>query len=81
MLLCLGDGQTHEAIEALQKAVAVNKNNADIFYTLGLAFAKISRTPEAVENLKAALAVNPGHTKAKQYLDRLMRGNSQGRGV
>jgi tetratricopeptide (TPR) repeat protein len=74
----LRDGQTHEAIEALQKAVALHKSNADIFYTLGLAFAKIGRTPEAVENLKTALALNPEHTKAQQYLDRLMNGTSQG---
>jgi tetratricopeptide (TPR) repeat protein len=73
----LRSGQTHEAIEALQKAVSINKKNADVFYTLGLAYAMISRTPEAVENLKAAIAVNPGHTKAKQYLDRLTSGTSQ----
>jgi arylsulfatase A-like enzyme/Flp pilus assembly protein TadD len=68
-------GQFGEAIEALEKALSIDKEFADAFSNLGYSYLSLAAQTEeetsffkAVENLKKALALDPRHEKASYAL-------------
>lgn len=65
------------AISHLQKALAQDKNNADIHSYLGYAYRNNGNWDEGIKYYTSALAINPNHKGANEYLGQayLMRGN------
>jgi len=65
------------AISHLQKALAKDKNNADIHSYLGFAYRNNGNWDEGIKYYNQALAINPNHKGANEYLGQayLNRGN------
>jgi Flp pilus assembly protein TadD len=65
------------AIGHLQKALAEDRNNADIHSYLGYAYRNSGNWEEGIKYYNSALALNPNHKGANEYLGQayLMRGN------
>ena len=66
----LRSGSIPDAIATLGKALALNKESADLFNALGLAFAEMKKMPEAAQHFKRALALDPNLSEAKRNLER-----------
>jgi len=67
----------NNAIGHLQKALAKDKNNADIHSYLGYAYRNSGNWDEGIKYYTQALAINPNHKGANEYLGQayLNRGN------
>jgi tetratricopeptide (TPR) repeat protein len=67
----------NNAISHLQKALAKDKNNADIHSYLGYAYRNNGNWDEGIKYYTSALAINPNHKGANEYLGQayLNRGN------
>jgi len=65
------------AISHLEKALAKDRNNADIHSYLGYAYRNGGNWDEGIKYYTSALAINPNHKGANEYLGQayLMRGN------
>ncbi len=65
------------AISHLQKALAEDKKNADIYSYLGYAYRNSGNWDEGIKYYTSALAINPNHKGANEYLGQayLNRGN------
>ena len=65
------------AISHLEKALARDRNNADIHSYLGYAYRNSGNWDEGIKYYTSALAINPNHKGANEYLGQayLMRGN------
>lgn len=65
------------AISHLDKALAKDRNNADIHSYLGYAYRNSGNWDEGIKYYRSALAINPNHKGANEYLGQayLMRGN------
>lgn len=60
-------GDTNEAINCYQKALELNPNNPDIFYSLG-SLLVLSHKDEAIAFFRNVLALQPGHLAALSKL-------------
>jgi tetratricopeptide (TPR) repeat protein len=60
-----------EAIPLLQKVVAKNPNDADAWNYLGFCSRKLGKTKEALDYYTKALAIDPNHKGAHEYLGEL----------
>ncbi|HEX9446596.1 MAG TPA: tetratricopeptide repeat protein [Dongiaceae bacterium] len=64
-------GSYAEAIPLLQQSLAENAQNSDALNELGFSLRKVGRLPESLAAYKKALALNPGHINANEYLGEL----------
>jgi len=76
---CSGPVAYPDAIATLGKALALNKESADLFNALGLAFAEMKKMPEAAEHFKKALALDPNLSQAKGNLERFEKADDKAR--
>ncbi|RMF28848.1 MAG: tetratricopeptide repeat protein, partial [Candidatus Nitrosothermus koennekii] len=58
-----------EALEAFDKAIAIDPNFADAWNNKGVALAKLKRYEEALEAFDKALEINPKFAEAKNARD------------
>jgi len=65
------EGKYAEAIPLLDKVVAADKENADAFNLLGYSHRQIGHNDEALSHYQAALALEPRHRGANEYLGEL----------
>jgi tetratricopeptide (TPR) repeat protein len=65
------DGKYAEAIPLLETVVATDKQNADAFNYLGYSNRKLGNTDVALTHYQAALALDPKHRGANEYLGEL----------
>lgn len=65
------DGKYADAIPLLEKVVAADSKNADAYNYLGYSNRKIGKTDAALTAYEAALAINPRHRGANEYLGEL----------
>jgi len=65
------DGKYAEAIPLLEKVVAGDKENADAFNYLGYSNRQLGNHDAALTNYQAALALEPRHRGANEYLGEL----------
>ena len=69
--LCyLETGKTETAVEALERALAVDEDNADIHYLLGNAVGTTGDLDRAASCYRRALQLDPQHQKAEEFLIR-----------
>ena len=72
-----GEGQTHLAIQQLERAADLRPGYADIRYQLGLSYVDAGRFGDAVEAFRAALSINPSFSFARLNLALALRRNEQ----
>ncbi len=60
-----------EAIPFLEKSLAANPKSADTYNLLGYSYRKIGKTDEAFDYYGKALAIEPEHRGANEYLGEL----------
>jgi FkbM family methyltransferase len=60
-----------EALDLLEKAIAMQPNIPDLHYGKAIALARLGYTGEAIETLHELLISNPQHSTAKQLLNEL----------
>lgn len=65
------DGKYAEAIPLLEKVVASDDQNADAFNYLGYSNRKLGNHDAALTNYQKALAIEPRHRGANEYLGEL----------
>ncbi|MQY51573.1 tetratricopeptide repeat protein [Rhodocyclus tenuis] len=75
--LLRAEGRPHEAVEALNAAIAMGVDNSDVYVNLGLAQEDLSLYDAAFDNFTRAGSIDPGDAAACFYLGNLHRG--QGR--
>jgi tetratricopeptide (TPR) repeat protein len=56
--------QYSEALASFDKAIAINPNNADVWYYRGNSLDFLGRHSDAVASYDKAIAINPNHTDA-----------------
>jgi Flp pilus assembly protein TadD len=61
-------GNWQGAIDALTRAVAADASNPDAFNYLGYANRKLGKFPDAFTHYQKALALNPEHKGAHEYI-------------
>jgi tetratricopeptide (TPR) repeat protein len=57
-------------------ALSIRRDNAEAQHNWGVALAQQKRYAQAIEHFQAALAIDPNHAEARQYLElatRLLR--------
>lgn len=70
--ICLFDlKQYNEALDVLQKAVAVQNTFDEGYYWMGRCYEKLDKRKEAIENYQLALQIDPNYLEAKDGLRRL----------
>ena len=67
-------GQTHLAVELLEKAIPVAEPKAYVFVLLGICYRDIGRSDKAIEAWQQALRLDPDHSRAKELLDEMAIG-------
>jgi Flp pilus assembly protein TadD len=67
----VGQGDRAEALRAFQAAVRYMPQQAEARRELGAFLAREGRTDEAAAQLRQALQLQPGDTKARELLDEL----------
>ena len=63
--------RSDEAIDYLQKAIAVSPNDPQLHDVLGLIYESIKDIDKAIENIKKALEINPDYPEALSHMGRL----------
>jgi len=66
-------GEHGEAIAAFEEAARADPASARAHYNLGMAYLTVGRKKEAGDSLRTALALSPGHDKARETLEALER--------
>lgn len=61
-----------EAIEQLKKALDFEKDNADIYFNLGVVYEAINQVADAKESFEKALDLKSDMKSAQEHLDRLI---------
>jgi len=70
--ICLFDlNQYKEALDVLQKAVAVQNTFDEGYYWMGRCYEKLDKRKEAIENYQLALQIDPNYLEATDALGRL----------
>ena len=70
--ICLFDlNQYKEALDVLQKAVAVQNTFDEGYYWMGRCYEKLDKRKEAIEKYQLALQIDPNYLEAKDALGRL----------
>lgn len=64
-------GEMSDAESALKSALKVNADSSDAHYILGVIFKEQHRNPEALEQFKAVLALNPGNKDVEGKISEL----------
>jgi len=64
----LNANRQKEAVEPLQKALALNQNDPKIYTNLGVVLDGLGRPEEAIEQFQAALKLDPNYAVAKRDL-------------
>ena len=64
-------GDFNRAIDLLQKVVADDSQNADAWNYLGFSHRKLKKFDQALGNYQKALAIDPEHRGANEYLGEL----------
>jgi tetratricopeptide (TPR) repeat protein len=64
-------GAYADAIPLLQQSLAEDPQNPDALNELGFSYRKIGHLPESLDAYQKALAINPGHIDANEYLGEL----------
>lgn len=67
----IDDGKYAEAIPLLEKVVAADSKNADAFNYLGYSNRQLGNTDAALSHYQTALALEPRHRGANEYLGEL----------
>ena len=62
------EGSEVEAIQCLNKALTIDKDNVEALVARGALFANNGQLDKAIADFEAGLAVNPEHRNAKKYL-------------
>ena len=57
-------GNEEEAIRVFDSAIAIQPENAEVFYNKAIALESTHRLHEAAENYRKALLLNPQHAKS-----------------
>jgi Tfp pilus assembly protein PilF len=76
-LVALNAGQTQQALELLDQAVAADPTDADVLYQRGATRAKLGNYPGAIEDLRATLAIRPDFPQAELELGIALTENGQ----
>ncbi|MCU0597722.1 MAG: tetratricopeptide repeat protein [Desulfobacterales bacterium] len=61
-------GFMDEAISMVNQGLALDPENADLNFELGVIFDKLGNTDGAIEQMKKVISLNPDHTDALNYL-------------
>jgi len=70
--ICLFDlTKYQEALDVLQKAVAVQNTFDEGYYWIGRCYEKLDKRKEAIENYQLALQIDPNYLEAKDGLGRM----------
>ncbi|MCL1933094.1 MAG: tetratricopeptide repeat protein [Candidatus Azobacteroides sp.] len=69
--LSINSGKTEEAVDYLEKAIAQNPNNAQLYAVRGQLFSEDKKPDEAIKNLKKALEMDPDNAAFMQELGRI----------
>jgi|GEM_PF-1704782 len=64
------------AIQNFDKAIAINPNNFESYYYLGIIYAEIENHPFALEAFNKALELNPDHAESKASLECILAINA-----
>ena len=67
----ISQGQSDEAIDYLQKAIAVSPDEPQLYDVLGLIYESIKDIDKAIESIKKAVEINPDYADALSHLGRL----------
>lgn len=70
-------GKSEEGLDAALQAAALEPEHVEPQIEKGLALAALGRKREAVEAFDLALAIDPNHTVARRFLDRLEKAKGQ----
>ena len=65
----MGLGFYEAAIDAYERAIELNPENADFWAGKGLALQNLEEYPDAIAAFQKALELNPNHPQAKQNLE------------
>lgn len=66
--LLRGEGRMEEAVEACRQALAVDAGSKDIYNTLGMTYAEMSRHDEAISMFRRYIELAPGEPNAHDSL-------------
>jgi len=72
-------GQYNSAIPHLQKAIALDANQADAYFYLGQADYRLGKSEEAKEALQHCLSLDPVNKAASQLLEQALKASPQAR--
>ena len=61
-----------EAIDQLKKALTFQKDNADIYFSLGVVYEAINQVADAKKSFEKALSLQPDMRSAQEHLDKLV---------
>ncbi len=61
-----------EALKALKKAERMKKNEARLYFDMGMAYEGLNDYEQAREAYRAALTIDDEHKEAREHLDRLI---------
>jgi tetratricopeptide (TPR) repeat protein len=64
-------GDYSDALSHLDKVVASDPKNADAWNMIGFSDRKLGKLPDSLNAYEKALAINPGHLGANEYLGEL----------
>ena len=67
----IGDGKYSAAVPLLQKTIEHDPSNADAWNELGFSYRKLGKFADALNSYEKALAINPAHLGANEYLGEL----------
>lgn len=66
-------GLTDQAVGTYRKAIALDPNNIEAHYNLGLVMVRQWRLTEAIHQFTTTLKIDPAHIKARQNLEKAQR--------
>jgi tetratricopeptide (TPR) repeat protein len=72
LLGTLGQFNSEEAVEDLDRAIELDPGNAEAYYQRGMAYALTGDTAKALADYEQALSLNPYHKKAAEKRDKLL---------
>jgi tetratricopeptide (TPR) repeat protein len=67
----INQGKTDEAVDYLQKAIAVSPDDAQLHDVLGLVYESTKQIDKAIESIRKALEINPEFSEALSHMGRL----------